>query len=84
MEDSSKGRGKMISTPKIIKEAEQENCSYICITECGVPKKIFTKKAAIWKLVDEFSGYLLTTQKVENDHFTTQVNMLINHLTPLF
>jgi len=61
--------------------ADNKNCSFICITENGVPKKIFEKReqrANRWLLVDEFSGYRLrSTHIAEIKNDTATVNELL-------
>jgi len=60
-------KGKKIADASVTSEAENNNCSFICLTENKVPKKIFvkkgTKKKPYWKMTDEFSGYILKGQK---------------------
>lgn len=54
----------------IIKVAENNKCLFICITQEGVPKKIFKErgqKPKMWKLIDEFSGFLLSYQKINRE-----------------
>ena len=72
---SSRGKlkGKVIVNKQFIKNINNMHCHFVCITEDDVPKKIFKKvgKNNSWKLIDEFSSYLLTTQKInlKNLHF---------------
>lgn len=65
---SSKGKlkGKVIVNQELIKKINNKRCLFLCITEDDVPKKIFKKvgKNNKWKLIDEFSSYLLTNQKI--------------------
>ncbi|MBA7493507.1 hypothetical protein ES702_04066 [subsurface metagenome] len=76
-------KGKKITSDSIIKKADENECVFICVTEDGVPKKIFKKRGRIWKLFDEFSGYILTDQKVEAVDIIITVGDLIDSL-PLF
>lgn len=77
-------KGKIINSPKIIAKAEHGGCYFICLTEDNIPKKIFMKTGKFWKLKDEFSGYLLHTQKVKKTDTIVKVNDLIEDLPTLF
>jgi len=66
------------------RKAEDSNCKFICMTESDVPKKIFlisgTGARKKWKLVDEFSGYLLKSQKTNFVGQVTTVKTLVDDL----
>lgn len=38
--------------------------SFICLLENDVPKKIYKKTRGTWTLIDEFSGYLMTSSNI--------------------
>ncbi len=38
--------------------------SFICLLEDDVPKKVYKKTGSTWKLIDEFSGYLMTSADI--------------------
>ncbi|MFC1789651.1 hypothetical protein ACFLYY_01595 [Patescibacteria group bacterium] len=71
---------KFISSPQIIKEAVKKGCSFICLTEKKVPKKIFINRNGKFKLIDEFSGYILKDQKLKKDNTFLTVEKLIAEL----
>ncbi len=65
-------------------KAKSSNCLFICITEGNVPKKIY-QLADIginehWKLIDEFSGYLLKSQTTNLVGTVTTVSNLVDSL----
>ncbi len=66
------------SLAELIKEAELNECKFICLTKENVPKKIFEKRGKNWKLIDEFSGYLLTDQKIKFNEKIMKVREKIN------
>lgn len=72
------------SQEELIKEAELNSCKFICLTEEGVPKKIFEKRGKSWRLIDEFSGYLLTNQKINSNKNILKVKDLLNSLPNFF
>lgn len=59
--------GKELKSEKL-SLAEKQNCKFVCILEEKVPKKIFVMKGknGSWKLIDEFSGLLLSEQKLKS------------------
>jgi hypothetical protein len=63
-------------------KAVHNDCSFICITENSVPKKIYKQgKSGNFSLIDEFSGYLLTPKyKLKNDKKILNVDTMINCL----
>ncbi|MEF9426935.1 MAG: hypothetical protein L0956_07110 [Candidatus Mariimomonas ferrooxydans] len=73
-------KGKIIRSAAATKEAQENKCFFICITEDKVPKKVFKNIKGDWKLIDEFSGYILTNQKVSNDDTVISVKKLIDDL----
>lgn len=66
------------------KTAKDSNCTFICITEKNVPKKIYrdigTGENRYWDLVDEFSGYLLKSQTTNCVNKVTTVRELVDSL----
>ena len=44
-----------------IPEDKLDNISFICLLEDNVPKKVYKKSNHTWCLIDEFSGYLMTS-----------------------
>ena len=64
--------------------AKTSNCSFICLTEKKVPKKIYLLAGKgvnkHWKLVDEFSGYLLKSQTTDNVGSIIKVENLVDSL----
>lgn len=64
--------------------ADKKSCIFICLTREKVPKKVFQKRGKNWKLIDEFSGYLLTNQKVKSKKDILKVKELINSLPNFF
>jgi len=75
---------KSIKSSAVLKEVIKNSCLYVCLTEEKVPKKVFKLIRSKLILVDEFSGYLLTTQKVKNDDIIITVGELIDSLPPFF
>ena len=69
---------------KLILNAETDKCKFICLTKEDVPKKIFEKRGKSWKLIDEFSGYQLTNQKLKPNNNIMKVEKLINSLPNFF
>jgi hypothetical protein len=63
----NKVKGKFLDSEELVKKAESKECFFICITENGIPKKILEKRGKVWKLIDEFSGYLLTNHKLKSN-----------------
>jgi hypothetical protein len=65
-------------------QAEARNCTFVCITEELVPKKIYKKMGSgnkkKWTLIDEFSGYALTDQRLDTTGIVSTVGELINQL----
>ena len=57
---------------------------FICITDKNVPKKIYVVtgkgKNEHWKLIDEFSGYLLKSQTTNLVGDVTTVSKLVDSL----
>lgn len=76
--------GKIVKTKPIIKLAEKKGCIFICVTEESVPKKIFKKDGKKWKLVDEFSGFILKNQKLNSRKNVLIVSELISDLPSFF
>lgn len=72
------------SFEELTKEAESNNCRFICLTEEGVPKKIIEKRGKSWRLIDEFSGYLLTNQKIKSNEKILKVKDLLSSLPNFF
>lgn len=63
--------------------AERKNCSYICLTDNGVPKKVYEKRGKTWRLVDEFSGYILKeNHKTSINNRAVKVQELLESLPP--
>lgn len=64
--------------------AKNSNCLFICITESKVPKKIYQLADRgvneHWKLIDEFSGYLLKSQTTNFVGTVTTVENMVNGL----
>ncbi len=62
------------------------DCEFICLTYDRVPKKIYKKlpKEKKWLLIDEFSGYSMTTQHIESINSITNVNEFISNLPDFF
>ena len=74
--------GKSITSARIFMEAVAKQCLFVCVTEDKVPKSVFRLVGKKLVLVDEFSGYLLTTQKVKNDNMVLTVDQLVEGLPP--
>jgi hypothetical protein len=76
---------KNIATKKVVLQAEKNNCDFICLTINSVPKKIFIckdKSKHIWKLIDEFSGYILKSEKTGTVGKIVTTNELLDSLPP--
>lgn len=71
-------------TRAVEEQAENKDCRFICLTKDSVPKKIFEKRGRKWVLIDEFSGYLLTTQKIKNKKDVMTVDKMIESLPNFF
>ena len=65
-------------------KAKNSNCLFICLTEGKVPKKIYRLADRgineHWKLVDEFSGYLLKSQTTNLVGTITTIENLVDSL----
>ncbi|UPK52844.1 hypothetical protein MT476_26355 (plasmid) [Bacillus sp. H8-1] len=63
-----------------IELANQNNCTFVCVTTNKVPKKIYKKKGSAWVLIDEFSGYLLKDNELQTINNVKTMDQLINEL----
>lgn len=75
-------------TTGITNSAIRENCLFICLSECNIPKKIYKRiekrnRPVSYTLIDEFSGYLLKNQVINQNNVTFIVNEFLN-LMPEF
>jgi len=63
-------KGMKIVSQDLIEFVNKKDCFFICVMEDNVPRKIFKQigRNKNWKLIDEFSSYLLTTQKIDIDN----------------
>ena len=83
---TAKIRGKDIKiiTKTNSNKAKNANCLFICLTEGKVPKKIYRLADRgineHWKLVDEFSGYLLKSQTTNRVGAITTIENLVESL----
>ena len=59
----------------LFKKAEVQKCVFICLTEDFVPKKAFSKRGRDWKLIDEFSGYILKDQRMPKKYAGNSVKV---------
>ena len=70
--------------PKSVTQfADNNMCSYACLTDNGVPKKIFELRGKRWRLTDEFSGYILQSHhrtRIRKD--IVPIRELVNSLPP--
>ena len=79
-------RGKDITTisKNHSDNAKSSNCLFICLTEGNVPKKIYQLtgigRNEHWRLVDEFSGYLLKSQTTNSAGTVITVENLVDGL----
>ncbi|WP_099363780.1 hypothetical protein [Fredinandcohnia onubensis] len=62
--------------------ADENDCTYVCITNSRVPKKVYKKKGGEWRLVDEFSGYLLKDNQLQTIDDVKTMEQLIEELPP--
>jgi len=80
--------GQKIQDGQVVQRASQNNCKFICLTENRVPKKIFVEKGTqnnrYWKLIDEFSGYILDSNddQLSQDYDIISTNDMMNDLGP--
>ena len=69
MEGKRKITDRKITDDDVLSEVADKNCKFICLTNNRVPKKIFMARKngeeTEWKLVDEFSGYILEDQTTD-------------------
>ena len=80
-------KGREIEAGEITTRADEAGCSFICIKEQRIPKKIFAVRGSRprrWKLIDEFSGYRLHDQVVDEGTWETTVNELLSEKLPEF
>lgn len=72
----------------LLAEAMLGSCLFLCLTEEKVPKKIYkvntSRRKARLVLVDEFSGYLLTDQALNDDNAVLTVDELVSSLPAYF
>ncbi|MFC1548705.1 hypothetical protein ACFL5E_01950 [Candidatus Omnitrophota bacterium] len=74
-------RGKFLASNTLTAEADQQGCSFICLTQGHIPKKVFTpQRNGTWKLIDEFSGYILHDQTTDKVNKVVTVSELLNSL----
>lgn len=60
------------------------NVLFVCLLENNIPKKVLKKYGTEWILVDEFSGYLMTSQnKIPREIVVKQV-ISVQEFTDLF
>lgn len=62
------------------REARVNNCEFILQTCNSVPEKVFKKNRTNYRLIDEFSGYLLTDETTDLIDQVCSVENLINSL----
>lgn len=73
--------GIKIADPSLIKELEDEKIEFLVgVDNKDVPKKVFLKDNDKWILIDEFSGYILHTQKSNKVGETVTVDEFIKDL----
>ncbi|VVB76426.1 Uncharacterised protein [Candidatus Tiddalikarchaeum anstoanum] len=77
-------KGEIIDSKDIFEKAKKDNCYFICLTEDKIPKKVFVYIGKFWTLTDEFSGYILNTQKVCKTNITIKVKDMLASLPELF
>lgn len=69
---------------QVFDSADSSDCKFVCMTESCVPKKVYltlgTGARRRWKLVDEFSGYVLKSQTTQYVGQVTTVETLVNDL----
>ena len=77
IESKKKIIDRKITDDSILSEVADKNCKFICLTNSNVPKKIFMARSngddTEWKLVDEFSGYILEDQTTDKTGSTLTV-----------
>ena len=67
--EKNKDMGKKIVTEEIIESIENNECEFVCITQNGIPKKIFKKNKKNIQLFDEFSESRITNNNtLETDN----------------
>ena len=59
--------GKVLNNSKMGKSADENDCRFVCLTRDDVPKMILVRRSKTWKLVDEFSGYILNENNKLSD-----------------
>lgn len=51
-----------------------ENISFVCLLENSIPKKVLKRSKKQWVLIDEFSGYLMTSKNsISNSVISKQI-----------
>lgn len=77
-------KGHFISSEDIIIQANEAEVYFICLTNNKVPKKVFVYIKDKWKLIDEFSGFILSNQKVPAINTIVTVEKMIDSLPAYF
>ena len=74
--------GQILNNREIEKSADTNGCRFVCLTMNEVPKKILFKKRKTWKLIDEFSGYALSSDndKLSKHPETMTTDEFVNNL----
>jgi len=84
IEEKKKVVETVIEDDSVSNRAKEKSCKFVCLTNSKVPKKIFMKRGKDgkekWKLVDEFSGYLLESQTTNEVGSVVTVEKFIESL----
>lgn len=80
--DNNKNDGKKIITKEVIDNFTDNLCDFVCLTQNGVPKKIFKENKDRIQLVDEFSESRVTNNTILQTDMTYSVNEFITSLGP--
>jgi len=80
--EKNKDKGKKIVTKEIIQSIENNEFDFVCITQNGIPKKIFKKNGKNIQLFDEFSESRITNNTTLESNNVISVDEFIATLGP--
>ena len=70
----------ILDDDKIRMSAEKTDCSFICLINDKIPKKVLAKRKKEWILIDQFSGIGLSDQKTNSKEIDVTIQDFIRSL----